>query len=74
LLLFFGVAFGLAVWAVIKSPGYDFDEAPKGPIVLVGSILSLVSISIGIIRLADVWAWVGIFEPKLWLAKRILGL
>lgn len=22
----------------------------------------------------NVWAWVGIFEPKLWLAKRILGL
>lgn len=22
----------------------------------------------------DLWQWVGIFEPKLWLAKRILGL
>lgn len=24
--------------------------------------------------LSDIWRWVGIFEPKLWLAKRILGL
>lgn len=22
----------------------------------------------------DVWKWAGVFEPKLWLAKRILGL
>lgn len=27
-----------------------------------------------LVQLLDIWRWVGIFEPKLWLAKRILGL
>lgn len=25
-------------------------------------------------QIFDIWRWVGIFEPKLWLAKKVLGL
>lgn len=44
-----------------------FILAPLSIVIFIASLISIES-------LVNVWAWVGIFEPKLWLAKRILGL
>ena len=39
-----------------------------------GGVLSLTACAIAADPLLDLWRWVGIFEPKLWLAKKVLGL
>lgn len=40
----------------------------------VGCVISCIVLMIGLLELIDVWPWVGIFEPKLWIAKQVLGL
>lgn len=61
---------GPRVWRKLKE--WDrFDGAPVGTIYWIASGAVWVP---SIFHFLDVWAWVGIFEPKLWLAKRILGL
>lgn len=41
--------------------------------IIIGISSSFVFVS-GMIDFCNLWRWVGIFEPKLWLAKRVLGL
>ena len=40
----------------------------------IGGIVSMVFALVSVRALFDVWNWVGIFNPKLALAHRILGL
>lgn len=63
----------LIPWAksvVAKDPESDWAWIPV--------VLSLVVVfPFGVssaMRLFDIWNWVAIFEPKLWVAKRLLGL
>lgn len=56
-----------------RGERYDFTDC--NPVVLIGGGMAVfISGLIASVGLFNVWAWVGIFEPKLWLAKRILGL
>lgn len=41
---------------------------------VIGGIVSCGVCVISAMPLLDLWRWVGIFEPKLWLAKKVLGL
>lgn len=60
----------------IDSPHYykindGVASGVVGFVIIAASIFGL--IASGQVML-NLWRWVGIFEPKLWLAKRILGL
>lgn len=50
------------------------DDALAIPLLVVGGIITAVLGLCAIATVCDVWVWVGVFEPKLYLAKKILGL
>lgn len=50
-----------------------YDPGPLILLVVSGAVAAIFNLA-AIMTLLDVWRWVGVFEPKLWLAKRILGL
>lgn len=60
--------------AVLKDNPYGSGEIPY----FFGAAgLGLVSAMAGLINgiaLFNVWNWVAIFEPKLWIAKRLMGI
>ncbi len=58
-------------WSKRVEPEWDSPAAAWGHIV---GVCSIILLSIGVIRLFNPWPWVGIIEPQLWIAKRILGL
>lgn len=55
---------------------HDADEYNPGPGVagiFGGAFVAITSVwALGVVL--NIWRWIGIFEPKLWLVKRILGL
>lgn len=50
------------------------DENPAFIIGLVASVAAGAFCSMAFLITASIWPWVGIIEPKLWIAKRVLGL
>jgi H+/Cl- antiporter ClcA len=75
-------AIGYALYRVLKKAwpwiGEELRKHGPDPSAMVtlifggGGVGALILAAV--LQLANVWAWVGIFEPKLWVAKRILGL
>lgn len=63
---------GIKLARAVNADKFSADTAI--PLFAFGGLCTVISAGFAIFRLVDVWAWVGIFEPKLWLAKRILGL
>lgn len=67
---------GFCVWACTKIHRHNHGRTYNPwevPMVVLG-LGGLLLLIIGAMGVIDVWVWVGIFEPKLWLAKRVLGL
>jgi len=61
-------------WArTYKDSGNYSDGFEYVPAVLLWMAWSGCAAAV-VIGLSNLWLWFGIFEPKLWLAKRILGL
>lgn len=60
------------------KPAWEWSDKDKYGDREFAVFMGLCVLGVGVLTsffmLADVWAWVGIFEPKLWLAKRVLGL
>lgn len=64
----------LWVWSLgYKDKERFADGSEYIPTVLASIVLAFFS-SVVIFRLFNLWAWVGVFEPKLWIAKKVLGL
>lgn len=63
--------------ARVAAKGRAFDVTDCDPFVVVfiggSAAISGVGAAIALIGMTDVWRWVAIFEPKLWVAKRLLG-
>lgn len=58
-----------------KGEAYHNDEEIKWIFgATISSAVSIITGVISLITLADIWVWVGVIEPKLWLAKKALGL
>lgn len=75
-----GVVAAVITWVCFVSTRSLIKKAKAQPYEMwdVGAIIVGVcgafAALVAVLTLADIWRWVGIFEPKLWLAKRILGL
>jgi hypothetical protein len=59
-----------------KGRSYDFFDLNPGIFMPTGMIgLTAVGLAVAsTLTLTNVWHWVAIIEPKLWVAKRLLGL
>ena len=76
--------FGRSVFVVGQLINREWQKpstpasAPSGDFqMLVGVVLLAASgggLLFAVISVANVWNWVAIFEPKLWIAKKLLGL
>lgn len=59
---------------IVWTKGADsYNPGPVFAWIFGGGITAAIFIWASTVVL-DIWRWVGIFEPKLWLAKRIFGL
>lgn len=79
------VALIIAIFSVIsfawvakraKRADEEEDASIVGPCVFAGMIAfvaSLVSLIVTFGELVDVWAWVGLAHPEVWLASKMLG-
>ena len=45
-----------------------------GPRALIGLPMGILGILLAADNIFDIWRWAGVIEPKLWLAKKVLGL
>lgn len=68
-------AAGLARWAITRlGKAEPIDQDGYG-FVAVASFFAMVGSAVfSLHRLLDIWNWVAVFEPKLWIAKKLLGL
>jgi hypothetical protein len=64
----------------VRSDEFDNDEFTGIPFFIGSIVIGIGSIVIGIVssmiaidKLLNVWNWIAIFEPKLWLAKQIMA-
>ena len=72
--VFIGVCF--LVWKKTESWKQDDVRGVARCSTIIGAIAGTTLVSFfgfGAPRFFDVWTWVGVFEPKLWIAHRILG-
>lgn len=64
-------------WAAGKKSGQKLSD-DAFPAALVGGVMAYFFAGCFAIAAADrllvLWNWVAVFEPKLWVAKRLLGL
>jgi hypothetical protein len=70
-----GTARGARAAEICRKKGDEYwasMEMPHGFGCIVGFIAGAVCSGIAIERLASIWNWVGIFEPKLYIAHRVL--
>jgi len=58
-------------WSKRVEPNSETPLAIWGHLV---GLSSIVLLSIATIRILNPWPWVGVIEPQLWIAKKILGL
>lgn len=58
-------------WSIKVEPDWDSPLAIWGYAVAGASLILLF---VATVRLFNPWPWVGIIEPQLWIAKRVLGL
>ena len=56
------------------DPWIDMLEVHEFLAVIGCGAAGLIAGTIGIAQITSVWAWVGMFEPQVWLARKILGL
>lgn len=59
--------------AALKAE-HDYDQGAPIFFSILATVAYAISTFAALANTLNVWAWIGIFEPKLWLAKRILGL
>lgn len=48
-------------------------DSPMPFLVIIPTFVSASTIFPALFRFANIWNWVGVVEPKLWIAHRILG-
>jgi hypothetical protein len=56
----------------IYKGNYDWD-IPAGAALVAGSVGSGIGAIIAVIILLDIWVWTALFNPKLYLAYKLLG-
>ena len=66
--------FGKKVNETLKDDPYGSGDVPLMAASIVAGFVSAVAGLIGSTMLLDVWNWVAIVEPKLWIAKRLMGI
>ena len=58
-------------WGKKVDPNWESPAPALGYLSgILGSILGLIAL----IKIFDPWPWVGVIEPQIWIAKRVLGL
>jgi hypothetical protein len=67
------VAYFIAYRATVEVNEASDGSVPEIIPAIVGTFVAAGFAFAGIPRLTSVWAWVGIFEPKVWLAGKLLG-
>lgn len=75
-ILIAGIVLGLntktaRAWSKKVEPNWESPLAVWGGLV---GLSSIVLLTMGTIRILNPWPWVGIIEPQLWIAKKVLGL
>ena len=66
--------FGKKASETRKDDPYGSGEVPLLAGAIVAGFVSVVAGLIGSTMLLNVWNWVAIVEPKLWIAKRLMGI
>lgn len=67
-----GLVLGACVWLTFRARSMAVDDGDWWPGVFVCLALDLTFLIVVLIYLFDVWAWVGLFNPKLGLAHDVL--
>lgn len=79
-----GAVAGFSVWASFRlwrmgqfdMEGRDWDTMPQHLVAYLGAVAAMVvaayAAALFAVALFDVWAWVGLFDPKLALAHQVL--
>lgn len=71
------VAYVAYHWVRKECAGKD-DFFDTNPIVVffggIAAFFGAVAASVNIFKVLDIWNWVAIFEPKLYIARKLLGL
>lgn len=67
--------FPFKVWAGL----YDADDTPDDIAFVVfttgaSSLPTLIATIIALANLLNIWNWAGLFDPRLWIAARVMGL
>ena len=75
------VVAGVLLWLPVKvwSGLYDEDDAveDKAWVVIITGVSSapaLIATIIALTNLLNIWNWAGLFDPRIWIAARVMGL